>query len=127
MQDQRNFDRDRDIALMRRAFEAVFSPTDFALTPVDPCQPVPFSIGCARMGFARSTGYAMLKAQATAEEQGHEIQGPRVPKPHKRGDRNFFFEHEIAEYNRAVAAANNKLPRSRNKEDIHLHGMEVAS
>ena len=120
MQDQRNLDRDRDVAIMRQAFEAVFSPADFTLTTVDPCQPVPFSIGCSRMGFARSTGYAMLKAQAAAEEQEYEIQGPRVPKPHKRGDRNFFFEHEIVEYNRAMAAVNNSLPRSLDKDARHV-------
>lgn len=72
------------------------------------------------MGFARSTGYAMLKAQAATEAPDDTTSPLDVPKPHKRHGRNFFFECEILEYNRSFAEANNRLTRTRDEGKSHV-------
>lgn len=83
--------RDRDLARMRAAFDAILRPQD-AQARQDPDREVPIREGCDRMQLTRLVFKKKLEDQRAKIESGEVIDDALLPEPHldERGCQCFW-------------------------------------
>jgi hypothetical protein len=68
-----------------------------------------FLTGCQRMRFSRAQFTAKWKAQQAMETRGEVITTARLPNPHVKDGRKYFYEGDIAAYETAFLGQSKKL------------------
>lgn len=81
MSDEKSTARDRDLARMRAAFDAILRPED-AQPRQDPDREVSIREACDRMQFTRLIFKKKLEDQRAKLESGKVIDGALMPEPH---------------------------------------------
>jgi hypothetical protein len=70
----------------------------------DPNAEVAFTLGCEQMGFSRRGFKAKWNAQQARKQRGEQFPEISLPTWHRKEERDYFHEFEIANYLSAVRA-----------------------
>lgn len=118
MQNSDNTSNDSDpMSVSRLAFAAAgigLKVTDTICTNIsvsaDPKSEVCLRAGCRRMRLSRAQFTAKLKAQQAMEARGEVITAARLPHPHVKEGRKYFYEGDIAAYEAALRSQSEENP-----------------